>query len=785
MSCIRRGLLPPPIRVAGPDRRALGPRPCSAVASTLLRPLLRSGRALGFLLVCLTVSTLSAVALAAAPQPAPAAAAKPGTPPAPVSVDELQRLVDTLQDNAARANLVQELRALIAVQRNIPAPRPAGIALLGQLSQQIDAFTGEILAGAAIIVDAPRLVGWAREQISDAAARQRWIEAAYAFVLVFGLAGAAEWALRWMLARARPKFPVRRRDTHAVRGLFALLGLVLDLVPILVFAAIAYSAVSMALDPLTATRITLSVLVDATVEARLILCLARAMLLPADDGALFVPIDAETRNYLYIWVKRFTFWGIYGYAVPEAAWWLGIPGALYTLLLKLAGLVLALLAAVFLLQNQAPIAAWIAGDGNSASGWSRIRRTIAEIWPLLAIFYIVGIYAIYALHIEGGFLYVLRATVMSIVVIIAARLVVHSIHSLSRRGFAVSPHLKAKFPTLEQRANRYIPILTGLGSAIVYILAGLTVLQAWDVRAFAWFDSDFARRAGGQLLTIGLVMLAALAVWEVFASAIEHYLSRIDASQPPRRTRIRTLLPLLRTAMLSLLAVLGSLIILSHLGVDIAPLLAGAGVVGLAIGFGSQALVKDVITGLFILAEDQLAVGDIVDLGRGHTGVVEAISVRTIRLRDQAGAVHTIPFSEVATLKNMTREFAYVVARITISYGEDIDRVVEILRAVSVELSEDETLGGLILDPFEYQGVDALDEFSVVLLIRIRTLPSKQFAVGRAFNRLVKIAFDRHGVASRDPAPVLMMTPPAAPADNAPAENARAAAAGEPRRAAS
>ena len=339
----------------------------------------------------------------------------------------MQRLVDTLQDNAARANLVQELRALIAVQRNIPAPRPAGIALLGQLSQQIDAFTGEILAGAAIIVDAPRLVGWAREQISDAAARQRWIEAAYAFVLVFGLAGAAEWALRWMLARARPKFPVRRRDTHAVRGLFALLGLVLDLVPILVFAAIAYSAVSMALDPLTATRITLSVLVDATVEARLILCLARAMLLPADDGALFVPIDAETRNYLYIWVKRFTFWGIYGYAVPEAAWWLGIPGALYTLLLKLAGLVLALLAAVFLLQNQAPIAAWIAGDGNSASGWGRIRRTIAEIWPLLAIFYIVGIYAIYALHIEGGFLYVLRATVMSIVVIIAARLVVHSI----------------------------------------------------------------------------------------------------------------------------------------------------------------------------------------------------------------------------------------------------------------------------------------------------------------------------------------------------------------------
>src|SRR5204862_2068844 len=131
------------------------------------------------------------------------------------------------------------------------------------------------------------------------------------------------------------------------------------------------------------------------------------------------------------------------------------------------------------------------------------------------------------------------------------------------------------------------------------------------------------------------------------ASAIERYLSEVDASQTPRRTRVRTLLPLFRTAILVVIVVLTSLIVLSHIGIDIAPLLAGAGVVGLAIGFGSQALVKDVITGLFILIEDQIAVGDIVDVGKEHSGVVEAISVRTIRLRDQGGVVHTVPFSEV------------------------------------------------------------------------------------------------------------------------------------------
>src|SRR5207248_10298602 len=196
------------------------------------------------------------------------------------------------------------------------------------------------------------------------------------------------------------------------------------------------------------------------------------------------------------------------------------------------------------------------------------------------------------------------------------------------------------------------------------------------------------------------------------ASAIERYLNRIDESDRPRRTRVRTLLPLLRTAILCVIVVLTSLTILSHIGIDIAPLLAGAGIVGVAIGFGSQALVKDIITGLFILMEDQIAIGDVVDVDKEHAGVVEAISVRTIRLRDQAGAVHTIPFSEVTSVKNLTRDFAYVVARITIPISEDVDRVVEILRQASEELMADAALRPFILDPFDYQGVDQLDTSS-------------------------------------------------------------------------
>jgi len=343
---------------------------------------------------------------------------------------------------------------------------------------------------------------------------------------------------------------------------------------------------------------------------------------------------------------------------------------------------------------------------------------------------------------------------------------------LSARGFAVAPELKARFPLLEQRANRYLPILTALVSAAIYVLAALAVLQAWDFGSFAWFETGIGRQVTGGLLSIGLVLAIALVAWEIFAAAIERHLAALDANGAPSRARRRTLLPLLRTTMLCVIIVIAALIILSQIGINIAPLLAGAGVVGLAIGFGSQALVKDIITGLFILIEDQIAVGDIVDVGKEHSGVVEAISVRTIRLRDQGGVVHTVPFSEVTSIKNMTKDYTYTVARIGIAYGEDIDRVVEILRAVGDQLAQDETVQSFIMNPFEYMGVDVLDESSVVLVVRIRTLPGKQLAVGRAFNRLVKIAFDEHGIASRDPTPIVMLNAPAALDESAALGNA-------------
>jgi moderate conductance mechanosensitive channel len=702
--------------------------------------------------------------------PLPAAAAEPaatapaaGRPPvaAALPAEDLHALIEGLQDEKGRARLIRQLQALAAAERGADAAAPVEPAdFVSEITRRLNAVGGELLAGAAMVLDAPLLIDWANTQIADAQARRRWGEVLLACVVVFGLGVAVEWLLRRLLARFGREPAAADEKRRGVRVLYTALGLLLELVPVGAFAAAALLALAVMLPPFSMARNGLAELVWAVITARLLMAAAKAVLVPRPAWPSTVPLSEETRNYLLIWVRRFTWWGMFGYGITAAAWWLGVPGAIHALMMKIDGLGLAVLGIVFVLQNRQAIGASIAGDAAAESGgWVRLRRHLGDTWHVLAIVYIGTVYLAYSLHNEAGSEFVLDATGATLVTLVAARLLVRLIERGSARGLAVAPDLAARFPLLEQRANRYLPIVIRLAAIGIYVLAALAVLQAWHVAAFSWFATGTGRRVGSAVLSVVLVLALALAVWEMLAAAIERNLAALDHEGAPSRARRRTLLPLLRTAMACVIVTIAGLIVLSQIGIDIAPLLAGAGVIGVAIGFGAQALIKDLITGLFILVEDQIAVGDIVDVGKEHAGVVEAISVRTIRLRDQNGIVHTVPFSEVTSVKNLTRDFAYAVARIGIAYGQDVDRVTEILRGVCDELAEDAEFGPLILDRFDYQGVDSLNEFSVVLLVRVKTLPGKQFVVGRALNRRIKDAFEQHGIAGRDPSPVILSGP--------------------------
>jgi moderate conductance mechanosensitive channel len=251
------------------------------------------------------------------------------------------------------------------------------------------------------------------------------------------------------------------------------------------------------------------------------------------------------------------------------------------------------------------------------------------------------------------------------------------------------------------------------------------------------------------------ILLISFAAW-ILLFAFKLLLNRLQRSLISRASeqgemateaakRIETLMRLLRQAVVIIVWVMMGLVILRELGVEIAPILASAGVVGLAVGFGAQNLVRDIISGFFIILENQVRVGDVAVVN-GTGGLVERINFRTIVMRDETGTVHVFPNGSITTLANKTQEWSAYVFEISVAYKEDVDRVMAVMREVGAELRNDEVFGPLMVNDIEIYGIDNFQESAVVIKGRLRTLPIKQWDVGREYRRRIKFAFDHEGI---------------------------------------
>jgi small conductance mechanosensitive channel len=229
---------------------------------------------------------------------------------------------------------------------------------------------------------------------------------------------------------------------------------------------------------------------------------------------------------------------------------------------------------------------------------------------------------------------------------------------------------------------------------------------------------------------------------------------RTGALAAVTRSRVATLTSVLRTLALVVLWSVVAVICLSQLGLDVRPILAGAGIVGLAVGFGAQYLVRDVIAGFFLVLEDQVRVGDVAVVN-GTGGLVETVTFRTIVLRDLSGTLHIFQNGAVTTLANMTRGWSGYVVDVEVPFREDPDRVMAVMRRVGDELRADPAYGPLILEPIEVLGVDGFKEASIVMKARLKTLPIQQWTVGREYRRRLVLAFAAEGI--DNPARVLQV----------------------------
>ncbi|MFB3074319.1 MAG: mechanosensitive ion channel family protein [Candidatus Methylomirabilales bacterium] len=257
---------------------------------------------------------------------------------------------------------------------------------------------------------------------------------------------------------------------------------------------------------------------------------------------------------------------------------------------------------------------------------------------------------------------------------------------------------------------------------------------------------------GAAALRIGLILIAGYVGARVLRlglgrleSALITAGERTEAVPGAAKKRVTTLVGLLRTiAIVGLWAVV-VIITLEQIGLNITPILAGAGIIGLAVGFGAQNLVRDLISGFFMVLEDQVRVGDVA-IVNGTGGLVEAISFRTIVLRDLSGVVHIFPNGTINTLSNMTKVWSGYVMDVGVAYKEDTDHVVEVMRRVGDELRQDPDLGPKILEPIEVFGVDDFADSAVVIKARLKTHPIQQWGVGREYRRRLKKAFDAEGI---------------------------------------
>ena len=320
---------------------------------------------------------------------------------------------------------------------------------------------------------------------------------------------------------------------------------------------------------------------------------------------------------------------------------------------------------------------------------------------------------------------------------------------MSYRATRLSPDLIARHPGVQERLELYRPAALALARLVIIVLTLLSLLEAWGLGGFHWvITSQLSGRLLNALSTMVMALALAILVWEAANATVQRYLTQLSRqAQLARSARLRTLLPMFRTALLIGICVVVALVILNELGVNIAPLLAGAGVLGLAIGFGSQKLVQDIITGLFLLLENTMQVGDWVTLG-GLSGTVENLSVRTIQLRALDGAVHIIPFSAVTTVTNNTRDFGFAVFDVSVGLNEQPDRIGIILHEIAEGMRAEPRWADVILDKLEVMGVDRFLNNAWVMKARLRTLPSQRAPVGREFNRRLKYRFDELAVES-------------------------------------
>ncbi len=541
----------------------------------------------------------------------------------------------------------------------------------------------------------------------------------------------------------------RRRTLRLFRRLpFALLRLLLKLVPLGLFLAIGNLATTL-FPAAPRAQLVIIAVTNLYGAGRAGWLLVDMVLAARAPGVRLLQVGDGTARFLTRWWSWLLAIPVVAICITDVGRILDLPDRAALAIVRAVVLSEHVLLAVLIWQVRRPVAASLHPPKRlRRRSLGRLLVRVADRWWIVALFFDGALWVVWAAQIRGGYSLLLHLFLESCGVILAGRLAGIALLGGLDRLFRVEPEAGLRHPGLELRASRYYPVLRRLLTWAVTAACLVGLLQAWGVPALAFFThGTIGRRLLSALVTILVALTVGVTVWEMANGALDRQIEHFrDSDQGSRAVRLQTLLPILRTLLLVVLGAILVLTALSEIGVDIAPLLAGAGIVGVAVGFGSQKLVQDFITGIFLLVENAMQVGDTVTVA-GITGTVEHISIRTLRLRGGDGSIQIIPFSSVSTVANMSRDYAVASIGISIAFSEDTDRICGLLTGIGADLRREAAFADMILADFALNGVDSLGEYAVAISGTIRCTVGGRWPVQREFNRRLRDRMTSLGIA--------------------------------------
>ena len=555
-------------------------------------------------------------------------------------------------------------------------------------------------------------------------------------------------------------------EIKALRRLpFALASFVLDLLPLGLFFGIAALVLQLLPGLDARTHLVTREFIYAYVITRVVMAVVRLLVSPGDTSMRLVQIGDAAADQIHRWVRFVVILAAFGVATGNALGVLGGDAAAQLVVVKATSLLVHLSLIVLVFRFRHPVGLWIAGPADRDGVMQGLRQWLAGVWPLLAAALIMGVWVIWALRIEDGFTRLLEFIAISAAVLVLGRLVaVLALGALGRlAGISEDSEtdpVPADHENLRgQLIGRYYPLLRWLLSLVIGVATLVALLEAWGIDALQWFaPGTIGSSLASALATIAVAVAIALLVWQLANSAVTKRITGWrEEGDLLRAARLNTLLPMLRAGLFLLIALIVGLTILNQLGVNATPLIAGASIIGVAVGFGSQKLVQDFITGIFLLMENTMQVGDSVSVA-GVSGTVENLSIRTVRLRAGDGSLHIVPFSSVTTVNNRHRGIGNAEVRISVSYETDINMAISELKAIGAALREDPAYASRILADMEVWGVDAVDGSMVTLAGQMRCVDKGRWGVQREINKRILERFRELGIAIADPRERPLMT---------------------------